>query len=202
VLPAAVRRQQRFRQRTVWNIVAALLAVALLAWHWQTTRAQVDQATANLQRVRTAQSIAKSVSDEVGTLVENNKKDRAVVDLLAEKAVPLHGALRVLRAVTKDLPAQCWLRKFEIRQGNNAGTAHGLEFLVSGSAKEIDGVDPQGPFTEYSRSLHQDQLLKPLLDSKQAELSMQPKSPGATLVEFELTFKFGVAAAADTKGPK
>jgi Tfp pilus assembly PilM family ATPase len=191
VLPAAVRRQQRFRQRTVWNFVAALLAVALLAWHWQTTRAQVDQAAANLQRVRTAQSIARSVSDEVGALVENNKKDRAVVDLLAEKAVPLHGALRVLRAVTKDLPAQLWLRKIEIRQGSGAGSAHGPEFLVSGSAKEINGVDPQGPFQEYSRSLHQDPLLKPVLDSKQAELLVTSKSAGATLVEYDLTFKFG-----------
>jgi Tfp pilus assembly PilM family ATPase len=191
VLPAAVRKRQQFQQRTVWNILAAGIAVAFLGLYWKETQASVDQATQTLARVRSAQSQSRSVHDAAQQLVEANKRDRAVVDLLASQAVPLHSAVRVMRAVTQNLPSQLWIRKFEVAQRGSSGAARKPVVEIQGSGKEIDGVEVGAVLQDYIQKLNNDASLKELIDKKEIAFDKTLPPSTSSTVEFTFTFSFG-----------
>lgn len=142
ILPEGVRKAQFFRQRTIFNIVAALLVVGLLALqarHGGKEVAAADEATAQLRSViqRTTR-----VNNEAAGVIDDNKVNRAIVDHLAAKALPLHGLLSVQRALAATLPAQLWVEKIEIAAaGAPGGQRARPAVVVEIAGKALNGVE-------------------------------------------------------------
>ncbi|GDY01684.1 hypothetical protein LBMAG49_10130 [Planctomycetota bacterium] len=191
VLPAWLRKQQQFQQRTIWNIVAAALAIVFLWLHWKDTKTSVELASQTFARVRSAQGQSRSVHEAAQQLVLANKQDRAVVDLLASQAVPLHSAVRVMRAVTENLPPQLWIRKFEVVQRGGAGSQRVPVVEIQGAGKEIDGVEVGLVLQDYIKKLNSDESLKELIEKKVVAFDKTLPPSTSSTVEFTFTFRFG-----------
>lgn len=141
ILPEAVKRAQRFQQRTIWNIVAAVIVVGLLvlqARHGSASVAAAESATAKL---RSQIKSANSVNTEAQELIDANKRERGIVDHLATQAVPLQGLLRVQRAIAAHLPPQLWIEKIEITGTTGAAAKRTPTVVVEVAGKELNGVE-------------------------------------------------------------
>lgn len=184
ILPADVRRKQRFQQRTIWNVAAGAIGVALLALYAKDRMAAVQTAEDALRRAQRQVAQIRSVHEEAAELIEANKQDRALVEHLAAQAVPLHGALRSLRAVTAHLPPQLWIKKVEVTK-KTGGSAKGPTIEIEGAGKEIDGVEVGRVLQDFSQRLRND----PLLIHGENLTSKMPPSTGST-VPFTFTIEF------------
>ena len=105
ILPEAVRKAQRFQQRTVWNIVAGVIVVGVLALQVKHARTEVEAAEAATIVLKKQINSVNAVHNEALALIEQNRKERAVVDHLASQALAQHGLLRVQRAIAAHLAA-------------------------------------------------------------------------------------------------
>jgi type IV pilus assembly protein PilM len=186
ILPAAVKRRRAFAQRTVWNIAAAALAVVLLVSFAKDRKAAVDEAETAMNMLRRQKAQIDSVHDQAARIVESNARDRAIVQHLAGQAVPLHGTLRVLRAVTANLPPQLWVTRigFEPRTTGNTQKRHAVE--VKGWAKELDGANVSDVLIEFTSKLKKD----PLLVDVGADATLTAPSSGESKIEFTVTVTF------------
>ena len=153
ILPEAVRKKQRFQQRTIWNIVAALLVVGVLGLQLNWRQQQVEAAQDASTSMRRAISRINSTNAEATRIVEQNRVDRTLVDYLRTRALPLHGALRVQRTIGKDLPPQLWIEKLSVSAGGARNRAGTPRVLVDVAAKELNGVDPGDVLTEFRNAL-------------------------------------------------
>jgi type IV pilus assembly protein PilM len=182
ILPEAVKRRQRFWQRTIFNVAAAAVAVALLAYlAWDGSRRSAA-ASRELGSVRQRVSSANNVHKEAVALKEQNEARRVLIDALAERSVPLDGSLRALRALG-DLPPELWLDKLEVvtRSGAAAGgKGEQRQFIVvAGRGKEVSGVDVGEVYRAFSAKFR-DHPLIPEVTAK-----TEPGEDGAT--KFEIT---------------
>ena len=149
--------------------------------------AGVESAAKALNLVTRDWSQKQDVDKQAQAIVEENLQGRAVVDHLAQQAVPLHGALRVLRAVTANLPPQLWLTKVavEMRGAGNAEKRPVVE--VKGRGKELDGANISNVLLEFSQRLKKD----PLLLEAGAVPQLSTPAGGDSTVEFTFTIEFG-----------
>jgi type IV pilus assembly protein PilM len=187
ILPAAVRRRRTFVQRTLFNIGAAALGVLLLVLYAGTRRSEVDAAESARQSVARAASLASSVNKEATERAEANARDRAIVDFLAAQAVPLHGTLRVLRAVTANLPPQLWIKSVDLKVVSAPNQPKRPVVEIKGSGKELDGVDASKVLGEFSQKLRNDPLL---LEAGATSVLATPAETGS-IVQFSFTITFG-----------
>lgn len=186
ILPDAVRRAQRFRQRTVWNIAAGALLVALVvlqARHGQAEVRAAEDATVVLRRQIGA---VNAVHGQAQTLIDANKAERAVVEHLAAQALPLHGLLRVQRALLAQLPPQLWIEKIELA-GTAGAAGSGSQrrrpaVVVEAAAKELDGVAVGDVIAEFTRRFKSDPSLAGL-----GETQMKPLANTDNVQRFSLT---------------
>ena len=187
ILPAAVEKRRRFQQRMVFNIAAAAFAIVLLVLYAKDRKAGVESAAKALNLVTRDWSQKQDVDKQAQAIVEENLQGRAVVDHLAQQAVPLHGALRVLRAVTANLPPQLWLTKVavEMRGAGNAEKRPVVE--VKGRGKDLDGANISNVLLEFSQRLKKD----PLLLEAGAVPQLSTPAGGDSTVEFTFTIEFG-----------
>lgn len=187
ILPAAVARRRRFQQRTVFNVVAAVLAVLLLVVFAKERMAATAVAADAKKRVAKDWSSKQDVNTQAETLAAENEQVRAVVEHLAAQALPLHGAVRAMRAVTENLPPQLWLTKvtLELRGSGNADKKPVVE--IKGRGKELDGVNVSNVLLEFSQQLKK----HPLLVEAGAEPQLTMPSSGDSTVEFTFTIEFG-----------
>lgn len=187
ILPAAVKKRRRFQQRTVFNIAAAAFAVVLLVVYARDRKAAVETAAQANKVVQRDWKQKQDVDAQAKAIVEANEKSRAVVDHLSQQAVPLHGALRVLRAVTSKLPPQLWLTKVgvELRGTGNAEKYPVVE--IKGRGKELDGANVSNVLLEFSQQLKKD----PLLLEAGAVPQLSSPASGDSTVEFTFTIEFG-----------
>ncbi|MFK7739326.1 MAG: pilus assembly protein PilM [Planctomycetota bacterium] len=160
ILPEAVKKKQRFQQRTIFNILAALIVVGVLFLKLQHSKKAVaakqkavSAATAQIQR-RTG------TNDDAVAVIEENGVERAIAANLQAKARPLHGLLRVQRAIGKHLQPQLWVEKIEFgragRRGRPQGQQATQQVVLEMAAKELNGVDPSRVLLEFSKALEQD----------------------------------------------
>jgi hypothetical protein len=187
IQPAAVKKRRQFTQRTVFNIVAGVVGVALLAAYAKDQKAAVESASASRRTVARAYAQIQDVDKQAQDIVAKNLEDRAVVEHLAQQAVPLHGALRVMRAVTQNLPPQLWLTKVsvEMRGAGNADKKPVVE--IKGRGKELDGANVSNVLLEFSQQLKKN----PLLTEAGATPQLTLPSTGDSTVEFTFTIEFG-----------
>ena len=161
ILPEAVRKKQRFQQRTVFNILAGLVVLAVLGLQVQNNQ---DQA-AELQRYnssmrRVVSSVNRTHQEAVG-LIEQNEIDSALVQTLRKRALPLHGLLRVQRVITRHLQPQLWVEKIEVGSKRGRPGAETLPTVtVEVAAKELNGVDPSRVIVEFYEKLRTDPLIE------------------------------------------
>ncbi|MBM4061273.1 MAG: hypothetical protein FJ265_09310 [Planctomycetes bacterium] len=186
ILPEAVQRRQRFAQRTVWNVAAALVAAGLLVLVAQDRREQVAAAAASAARLRQQHDAATGVHQSAAEAIEANKVERALVEHLAAQAMPGNNVLHTLRAVGAHLPEQLWVTKVDVGGGSVAG---GLKkrptITVEGAGKELNGADA-------NRTFQQDFIPKVRADLERAGLSMKmTPTSSPDLLRWKLTIEYG-----------
>ncbi|HEB53827.1 MAG TPA: hypothetical protein ENI87_11295 [bacterium] len=143
ILPDAVRRRQRFQRRTIFNILAGVVVVGVLLLqmrHDQQAVAAHRQASTRLQR---RVNSVKRVHAEAERLIAQNEVDRALVDYLRTRALPLQGMLRVQRAIARNLAPELWVEKIAYggTRGRPGRQAQPM-VVVDVAAKELNGVEP------------------------------------------------------------
>ncbi len=154
ILPEGVRKAQRFRQRTIWNVLAGVLVlVALFLQYNHGTKKAAAAATATASLKRQANS-ANQIDAEAQKYVDENKGMRSVVDHLAGQALPLQGLLRVQRAIQQHLPAQIWIEKFDVSGGGTQKKKPTV--VVEAAGKEVNGMLPSRAWLEFMQKLHSD----------------------------------------------
>jgi len=159
ILPESVRKKQRFQQRTIFNILAAVLVVGVLALKLSHRKAEVAAAESDTIAIQTRARRVTSVHNQASAEIEQNKLDRAIVSHLQQRALPLHGVLRVQRAIGAHLPPQLWVEKLEVKTGSarQRDVTPKVEVRVVG--KELNGVDPGRVIVDFQRAFREDPLL-------------------------------------------
>ena len=156
ILPESVRKKQRFQQRTIWNVLAGLVVVGVLAMQADYGSKQVEAAESNTAVLRRLVNRVKSTDSQAKSLIEQNAVDRALVDHLQKRALPLHGALRVQRAIAAHLPPQLWIEKIEVSHGRNRNRDATPRVVVEVAGKELSGVDPGRVIVDFQQAFRQD----------------------------------------------
>jgi type IV pilus assembly protein PilM len=157
ILPEAVRKKQRFQQRTVYNILAGVVIAGLLflqANHSKSQMAANDAYAAKRSRLNA--SITRT-HNEAEELVAENEVSRELIGYLQKRALPLHGVLRVQRSLVKHLAPQLWVEKIEVGAGRSRGRNDAApQVTVDIAAKELNGVDPLQVLVDFSNSFKTD----------------------------------------------
>ena len=118
ILPETVKRRRNFAQRTVYNIGAGLVGVALIALlaASEKTRADTaDLAHRNISRQKTRYTQTHTVAEEQA---KQNLESKKLIDYLAARAVPLNGLVLTMRALQECKPPEIWIRSLEVREQN------------------------------------------------------------------------------------
>lgn len=190
ILPDAVRKRKRFAERTVFNIAAVAIAAVLLVVQVNTGKAEVEAANAMLAKVKRQKSQATGLDEQAAALVAENARDRALVDHLQATAMPLHGAVRALRALQAHLPAEFWVRKFEVGTKGGSGRDRRPQVLIEGAGKELGGVDVGARLLQFSKDFRGDPLLP-----REGVTFTSPPGTGST-AQFQFTIDLQAAASA------
>lgn len=157
ILPEAVRKKQRFQQRTVFNILAGLVIAGLLFLQANHSKSQMAaDETYTAKRARLNASIIRT-HNEAEELVAENEVSRELIGYLQKRALPLHGVLRVQRSLVKHLAPQLWVEKIEVGAGRSRGRNDAApQVKVDIAAKELNGVDPLQVLVDFSNSFKAD----------------------------------------------
>lgn len=199
ILPESVKRRQRFVQRTVFNIAAALILVGLLAYQAFTATRDAEAAAAAKRRADALKRQAAATHKQTEELVAKNQLTHALVTDLHRRSVPLDGTLRVMRVLQETLPEDMWLDKIEVQTKKTGAIADRHPVIeVEGRGKEVTGkaiAEVSGSFVAALKARPE--------ELGQVTPSQENKSQGIT---FELTFDplAGPAAGtpADQEGEK
>lgn len=199
ILPERVKRRQRFMQRTVWNIGAGVVAAGTLAALFLLGKTRMDEAT-RLRDV-TGQKVRqlRNVHEQAEKLHEQNNVERALVAALAERAVPLDGSLRVLRALQETVKPEFWVESIELKPSQRGNSREQrLVFVVKGKGKPVGGVDVGGLYQEFAKSFMTHPLIK--VDGADDAVFATTKSADAGVLEF--TFEVDVLPPVPTEAKK
>lgn len=161
ILPEAVKKRLRFQQRTVWNLVAGLLVVVVLVLQFLHRKNEVRSIDEANQQARIRVAAANKVHSQAEERIEASKVERAVVDHLATVAQPMHGLLRVQRAVVANLPPELWLQKLEAKSGGSNNKKRD-PIVVEVAGKPLNGVDTSRVVTDFVARLKADPALADL----------------------------------------
>jgi len=161
ILPEAVRKKQRFQQRTIFNILAAVVIVGLLALQMRHGKLQKESNDGYYQRRARQAANATRTHNEAEELIAQNEVSRELIGYLKKRALPLHGVLRVQRALVKNLSPQLWVEKVEVGAGRGRGAVDTVpEVKVDLAAKELNGVDPLQVLVAFSNRFKTDEAMK------------------------------------------
>jgi len=196
ILPDAVRKRKRFAERTVFNIGAVAIAAVLLVVQVNTGKAEVEAANVMLAKVKRQKSQATGLDEQATALVVENAKDRALVEHLQATAMPLHGAVRALRALQAHLPQEFWVRKFEVGAKGGSGRDRKPQVLIEGAGKELGGVDVGAALLQFSRDFRGNPLLP-----REGVTFTSPPGTGST-AQFQFTIDLQAAASAPKQAPE
>lgn len=175
ILPEAVRKAQRFQQRTVWNIAAGALVVAALGLEWTHGGKAVAAAETAGAQLRRQIAMATNLQNDAAAQIEANKAERALVDHLAGQALAQHGLLRVQRAIVAHLPPQLWIEKVEVAAGGAGGMRKKPTIVIEGAGKEVDGVQTSGAILAFKQAMQADPGMAGL-DPQMVPIASQDKA--------------------------
>jgi type IV pilus assembly protein PilM len=175
ILPEAVRKAQRFQQRTVWNIAAGALVVVALGLEWSHGAKAVAAAETAGAQLRRQISMATTVQNDAAAQIEANKAERAVVDHLAGQALVQHGLLRVQRAIAAHLPPQLWVEKVEVAAGGAGGARKKPTITIEGAGKEVNGAQTSAAILAFKQAMQADPGMAGL-DPQMVPIPSQDKS--------------------------
>ena len=200
ILPERVKRKQRFLQRTVYNIGAGAVAVGLLGALFLQGKERLAAATKVQSAVNLQVGRVESTHKEASALQEKNTQQRALVEALAERTVPLEGSLRVLRALQDTIKPEFWVESIELKSGNqrsgatSSGTRgdSGPVFLVKGKGKPVGGVEIGAPYREFLSKFTEHPLVKSRVEGVG---SVTPTRKDLELGVTEFTFEIDVLPA-------
>lgn len=188
ILPEAVRKKQRFTQRTVYNIAAVAIALLLLLLQVKQSGKDLEAAELNLLQVKRQKTRAETTDKQARELVEQNTVDAVLVDYLSTEAVPLHGLLRTLRAIDRHLPPQLWITRLDVGSKGSSGAAkkaQPITFVVNGKA--LGGVDVNDVYLKFSSELKADSSMPTgSVVSKPANKTQLPEG----MLQYEISVDF------------
>lgn len=187
ILPEAVKRKLRFQQRTVWNLVAAVLAVVILVLLAGDARQQAEALQARVATLRRKVNAVQNVHASATAAIEANKVQRAMMEHLAAQAAPGSVLLRTLRSITERLPPQLWATRIEVTPASVGGAAaqkRRATLVFEGAGMEIDGVDASSVYDGFVKQLKGD------LEKAGLQVSMAPSSSAGSL-RFKITVTEG-----------
>ncbi len=182
ILPEAVKRRQRFFGRTIFNIAAGLVLVGLLGYQAFRATGEMEVASKARGRSRALLSRVKATHTQTEKVIEENRLNQDLVEILVHKSLPLDGSIRVMRAL-QDLPEDLWLTNFEVADQKQRGGKSRLRskaILVKGLGKEVTGPPIESIFTQFAGKLKQRK------DLGEVKSPMKPK--GGATIEFGLEF--------------
>ena len=157
ILPEGVRKRQQFQQRTIFNIVAALLLLGLLALQGKHGSEQVQAADTERARLKSVITRTNGINTQAAALVDENKAARSIVDHLSQKALPMNGLVRVTRALVASLPEQLWIERIELTGVAGAGGRQNRPAVVVELAgKALNGVEVGQVVQDFHQKLLRD----------------------------------------------
>jgi type IV pilus assembly protein PilM len=182
ILPEAVRKKQRFQQRTIFNILAGVAVVALWFLEMDHGKKQMLAYKAFTNRATRLIATTTRTHNEAEELVLQNDERRQMIAYLNKRALPLHGVLRVQRSVVKHLPPQLWVEKLEVGGGRTRGGVDSApQVKIDVAAKELNGVDPLVVLVEFSNKFKTDPAMTGIGEPKMLD---RPSPDSAKRVGF------------------
>jgi type IV pilus assembly protein PilM len=145
ILPEAVKKRRNLVERGIYDIAAAVIGVVLLVATAATERQRVEAADLEFRKAARAKAQRTAVHTATQQLVDEANASRALVDYLAEHAVPLNGALLTLRGL-EDMPEELWLTSLSIglqsvQSGARSRAASKPLVTLKGAGKDVRGTD-------------------------------------------------------------
>ena len=157
ILPEAVRKKQRFQQRTIFNILAGVVVAILLFLEMEHGKKQMMANEAFATKKARLIATTTRTHNEAEELVQQNNESRQLIAYLKKRALPLHGVLRVQRSIVKHLAPQLWVEKIEVGGGRSRGGVDSApQVIVDVAAKELNGVDPLPVIVAFSNNFKTD----------------------------------------------
>ena len=165
ILPENIKRRQRFLQRTVYNIGAGLVGVALLVLAAMQSQAELKQGESASRVLRRESNSVISIHEQAENLVEANAIERAIATQLSAKSIPLDGLLRTLRAIQDTLPDELWVTAVEVGKksqgGRNSGSNTRPVIIVKGSGKPVGGIDVGAAYRRFVAEFKAHDMIRP-----------------------------------------
>lgn len=184
ILPEAVRRKKRFLERTLWSIVAGVIGVAVLGVAAYAAKQRVEKAEIAARQITVKKNALRRTDDEAVRLADDNAKKRELVAALAERAVPLDGAIQTLRALRATLPTELWVQQIEVVKDPGQGQRGPRPIVqVTGAGKEVGGSEIGTLYQDFNRKFRK---LIPLEDK---DIKASPMPDGRYAFTFRIDFQ-------------
>lgn len=154
ILPESVKRRQRFAQRTIFNIGAALILVGILVLTWMSAQKNDEKVKRERRKAQKKVASIKSVDRKAQDIIEKNVLRRGLVDELVKRSVPFDGTVRVLRAL-QSLPEDMWVESVTVDAKKSRGRDKKFGVRVKGHGKEVSGDSVAGVYRQFFAELKQ-----------------------------------------------
>ncbi|MFT4840042.1 MAG: type IV pilus assembly protein PilM [Planctomycetota bacterium] len=187
ILPEAVRKKQRFQQRTIFNILAAVVIVALLFFKMENNKEEMAFNKTASSKLNRKVGRVTNIHEAAEEVLAANKVNRELVNHLRQRALPLHGVLRVQRAIGKHLPPQLWVEKISVGGGRSRGGMSSAQVIVQVAVKELNGADTGRVLTDFNQKFKADPVMaglpNPTIEESKSQDSAQRAEITVDLVE-------------------
>lgn len=163
VLPAPLKKARQFKERTVFAVLAAVLAVAYLGFDAWKTRADYAAARQDSRTFGNQLNQLKRRREAYDATVVNHAEGARKLDLLEERVVPGLGLSRTLALVQKYLPQDLYVRS--IKHGRSADQELGIIGAETRPVVVVQGEGREGTqglatvFNRFVTELGADPLL-------------------------------------------
>jgi len=181
ILPEAVRKKQRFQQRTIFNILAGVVIVALLFFKMENNKKEMAYNKRFSSKLTSKVARATNIHDEAEEVLAENQVNRELVAYLRQRALPLHGVLRVQRAIGKHLSPQLWVEKLSVGGSRSRNGSTSPQVVVQVAAKELNGADTGRVLSEFSESFKSDPAMAGLPNASMREMKSQDSAQRAEI---------------------
>lgn len=178
ILPEAMKKKRAFAQRTIYAILAAVLALGCLGVQAFRAREDFAEATKDADAMRAKRSrLEKQVASFTEGLATRKEGSRKV-ELLHERLIPGVGMVRTLALLQRHLPEELYVKSVAIKRVKDP--ALGIDgdlqpvIEINGEGKELN----QGLaaiFNKFAEEMKADPLFGGALTTKTAAAS--PKKP-------------------------
>lgn len=152
ILPEAQRKRQRFLQRTVFNIGAALVGVVLLVLAAIDGQKVADDAELAERRLRGQKNVVERINNVANEEIERAAVLGTQVVSLSSQSLPRDGAIAVLEGLWKVKPPEFWIDSIRVQEKSLGGRRSDEEIVVEikGRGKDLSGTGP--PYSEFLRA--------------------------------------------------